>query len=434
MGRYFFGLPTLAIIIASAAIALATDRSYCEAPHPVPIVPNPVTSTLLQVFVLSRHGDRSPLFSVPKERKDKRVHWNCTLAAPIRSLTTNKSLTSGAGIYFLYDNNGAGVFGNEDGWNGNCATGQLTEVGGEMCTRMGAGLREIYIDKFHLLPDSLTAKDVEMFYLRTTDYPRTHESLASLMEGLYPVDKHLGVYLPVHIIPVATDYLHPNVAACPRLGQLVLENSVKNSEWMKRFNNVKPIIDKINVMVGTKGNPTWDNNYTVDTWADVFHARECHNMPYPCSQDGQTCVTQDMVDAICDLDSWQCAHMYIGNETSRLSSGPFFMDVYNAFATRVSSGKGPRYLHYSAHDSTIASVLAGLNYDGGFPPYASTVRIELWQTASGSSPQFAVQMIYNNRVIRPPECSADMCPLKQFQDMISSRLTIRDAARECAKK
>ena len=339
-----------------------------------------------------------------------------------------------SGIYFLYEVHGAGIFGNEEQWNGNCQTGQLTEKGGEMCTWMGAGLREIYIDKFHLLPDSLTEKDTDLLYLRTTDFQRTRESLASLMEGLYPADKHVGVYLPVHIIPVETDYLHPNTGVCARLGQLVTKNTVKSQDWMKRFNSVKQILDRVNVIAGTKGIVTYDDNYTCDAWADIFHARECHNMPYPCSADGQTCVTQDMVDAICEVDSWDACNAYVGDETNRLSGGPFFMDVSKSFGTRISSGKGPRYIHYSAHDSTIAMVLASLKFDGGFPPYASTVRFELWQTAFGSSPQYAVQIIYNNRVIRPPECSADMCPLNEFQSMVSSRLTIRDPARECAKQ
>jgi len=422
------------VIVASTFIVFAGDTDYCEAPLPLSIVPNPITSTLLQVIVISRHGDRSPTNAIPNETKDTRISWNCTLPAPMRSLTANSTLNSGAGIYFLYANHGAGIFGNEDGWNGNCQTGQLTQLGGEICTRMGTGLREVYVDKFQLLPDTLTPKDTDLFHLRTTDYPRTRESLASLMEGLYPAEKRVGVFLPVDIIPVETDYLHPNSGACARLGQLIDNNTYKNPEWMKKFNSVKDIFDRINDIGGTKDSSTFNSNYDVSNWADVLHARECHNMPYPCKADGKTCITQDMVDAICEVDSWDSCRCYIGDETNRLAAGPFFVDVATYFTDRVSSGRGPRYIHYSAHDSTIATVLASLKYDGGFPPYASTMRFELWQTSAGSNPQYAVQMIYNNKVVRPPECSADMCPLNEFQGMVNSRLTIKNAAKECARK
>jgi len=425
----------LGIIAIIINIVYSKDTAYCEAPIPTPIIPNPTNSQLLQVFVLSRHGDRSPLFAIPKEYNDNRIFWNCTLPTPLRSLTTDKTLSSGSGIYFLYENYGSGIFGTKQVWNGNCQTGQLTQIGGEMCTRMGAGLRNIYVDKFHLLPETITQKDAdEIFHLRTTDFVRTRESLASLMEGLYPTDKRLGVYIPVSIIPVSTDYLHPNSGACPRLGQLITNNTVNNAEWKRRYQSVKAVLDKVNEIGGTKGSSTFDDNYTVGAWADVFHARECHGMPFPCTEDGATCVSQDMADALYEVDNWQACNAYIGDETERLSAGPFFVDVANAFSSRVSSGKGPKYIHYSAHDSTIAIVLASLKYDGGFPPYASTVRFELWQTQTGSSPQYAVQIIYNNRVIRPPECGDDMCPLNQFQGMVNSRLTIRDKDKECAKK
>jgi len=421
----------LAIIVN---VVLSKDTGYCEAPIPQPLIPNPATSTLIQAFVLSRHGDRSPLYALPKEYDDKRIYWNCTLPTPMRSLTSNKTLSDGAGIYFLYEQYGTGIFGKQEVWNGNCQTGQLTQIGGEMCTRMGAGLRSVYVDKFHLLPETLTQKDADMIHLRTTDFVRTRESLASLMEGLYPTDKRLGVYLPVSIIPVSTDYLHPNVGSCARLGQLIVSNTQKSTEWMRRFASVKAVLDKVNEIGGTQHNSVFDDNYTVDGWADVLHARECHGKPYPCTADGKTCITQDMADTLYEVDNWDCCNMYLGDETQRLAAGPFFVDVATAFTNRASTGKGPRYIHYSAHDSTIATVLAALKYDGGFPPYASTVRFELWQTQGGSSPQYAVQMIYNNNVIRPPECSSDMCPLNQFQSMVSSRLTIHDKVKECARQ
>ena len=56
------------------------------------------------------------------------------------------------------------------------------------------------------------------------------------------------------------------------------------------------------------------------------------------------------------------------------------------------------------------------------------MRFELWQTSESA---YAVQMIYNNKAMRPQECQADTCPFDQFQNMIKSRLTIHDVRREC---
>ena len=77
------------LVVGAALLVGATDRSYCEAPHPVAVPPDPVTSQLLQVVVLSRHGDRSPLRPFPNEHLDKNVVWNCTFRAPLRAFTTD---------------------------------------------------------------------------------------------------------------------------------------------------------------------------------------------------------------------------------------------------------------------------------------------------------------------------------------------------------
>lgn len=480
----------IVLLAAVAALVGATDRGYCEAPHPVAVPPDPITSQLLQVVVLSRHGDRSPLRPIPNEYLDKRVVWNCSFRAPLRAFTADARLqsttfvfflfslslyftthfthvslkkttkttfftitittTTNRGLYYLYDEHGTGVFGDNSSWNGNCEAGQLTARGGEMCAQMGAGLREIYVDKFGLLPAALGAGDADLLYLRTTDFVRTRESLASLMEGLYPADRRAGVYLPVHVVATDADYMHPNVVACPRLAQLVEKNTVANPEWMAHFARVRPVLARVNALAGTANMSGFDSAYTVDAWADILHARECHDLPYPCARDGRACVTQDMVDALADAAAWEAAHLYAGDEAQRLAAGPFFMDLARIFAARVSHGthstqgarmphastraSTARYHHYSAHDSTIDTVVSALKVDGGFPPYASTVRFELWQTAPAPAPAYAVQIVYNNRVLQPPECSAPMCPLSDFLAMVNTRLTIRNKDLECARR
>jgi len=214
----------------------------------------------------------------------------------------------------------------------------------------------------------------------------------------------------------------------------LLPLNIATQDWMKRYLQLKPTLDAINKIAGTTNVSAFDDGYSGGAWPDIFHSRECHNMPYPCSEDGQTCVTQDMVDKVYDFGSWAYCRIYGGDELNRLTGGPVLMDISGRFTDRI-SGRGARYVHYSAHDTTLAIVLAALKQeDCGYLPYASTMRFELWQTESGSSPKYAVQIIFNNKIIRPPECSADMCPLEEFQNMIKSRLTINDVQKECAKQ
>ena len=89
------------LLCVAVSVVFATDPSYCEAPFPRSIVPNPITSTLMQVFVISRHGDRTPQHVIPHEHKDTRIVWNCTLRTPMRSLTTDKNLEYGTFVNIL---------------------------------------------------------------------------------------------------------------------------------------------------------------------------------------------------------------------------------------------------------------------------------------------------------------------------------------------
>jgi len=296
-----------------------------------------------------------------------------------------------------------------------------------MCTRMGAGMRQIYVDKFHLLPETLTSANTDVLYLRSTDVSRTRESLLSVLEGLYPANTRHSVYLPITVYRSSTDYISPNVAKCPRVYQLVMDN-VNSSEWKSKYQSVKDVLDSINDIAGTKGDSTFDDGFSVIGWNEVFRARGCHSMPYPCTPDGKTCVTQEMVDAILEVGKWQAAHMYYGEELYRLVLAPIMDDILKSFDSRISTGKGPKYIHYSGHDSILFPLVAALNGDLDLPPYASSIRIELWQTSDSS---YGVQMIYNNKALRPQECQSDTCPYDQFQNMIKSRLTIHDVRREC---
>ena len=335
-----------------------------------------------------------------------------------------------SGIYFKYDDQSKGLFGNTKLWNGNCQPGQLTRIGGEMCTRMGAGLREVYVEKFHLLPQTLTENDVSLLELHTTDIARTHESLVSVMEGLYPADRRSGVYIPVAVTP---SEITSGPLSCKRVFQLLALN-LQSKEWVSRYQDLKPSLDQINEICDAVNSSEFNTGYSAGGWPDVFHARECHNMPLPCSQDGKTCVDDKMADKVFDFTNWMTCRMFAGDEMNRLTSGAVFMGIADNFKSFVSSGKGPKYIHYSDHDTTIAMALAALKYNCESPPYASTLRFELWQTESGSSPKYAVQIIYNNNVIRPPECSDNMCPLDDFLGMVKSRLTIHDPVKECQQK
>jgi Histidine phosphatase superfamily (branch 2) len=64
--------------------------------------------------------------------------------------------------------------------------GQLTDTGRQTMARLGAHIRSVYVDKLGFLPSTWSQTAVESFYLRSSNFPRTFESVHSILCGLYP--------------------------------------------------------------------------------------------------------------------------------------------------------------------------------------------------------------------------------------------------------
>ncbi|KAJ2511999.1 hypothetical protein H4217_007106 [Coemansia sp. RSA 1939] len=72
-----------------------------------------------------------------------------------------------------------------------CNAGQLTDVGLHSVERVGAYLRELYVDKLGILPRAIDGADTsrpvsDWLYIRATDYSRVLQSTFALLTGLYP--------------------------------------------------------------------------------------------------------------------------------------------------------------------------------------------------------------------------------------------------------
>merc|ERR1719391_1260612 len=101
-------------------------------------------------------------------------------------------------------------------------------------------------------------------------------------------------------------------------------------------------------------------------------------------------------------------------------------------------GKKPKRMYvYSAHDDTVAPLLAALKvYNDLAPPYASAVLVELWENDAGAGP-FVRVYFRNDTSITPrspllltiPGCSAD-CPWSQFLQLTQDVIP-EDYEQEC---
>lgn len=120
---------------------------------------------------------------------------------------------------------------------------------------------------------------------------------------------------------------------------------------------------------------------------------------------------------------------------ARLKSGFLVREIFDRFYHKITGDLSPdrSIWIYSAHDSTIANVLNALGlFQPHFPPYASSIMFELYQTKS----DYYVQIFYKNTTseqltpMNIPRCGPK-CTLSQLNTIYEAILPTRDFDTEC---
>ncbi len=157
---------------------------------------------LLQVQLLTRHGDRTPVHALPSFLEN--VEWNCS-----DSVVEDVEEQDGLRLRKRY-------FPGRQALKGNCMLGQLTARGEEQLRSLGKNFRSLYIDKLRLLSrDRVEPAEV---FLRSTDVVRTVRSAYHFLAGLYPGANET---VDLHLIERPRDNAFPNRFFCPYYGSSI---------------------------------------------------------------------------------------------------------------------------------------------------------------------------------------------------------------------
>ncbi|TFY72718.1 hypothetical protein EVG20_g315 [Dentipellis fragilis] len=133
---------------------------------------------------------------------------------------------------------------------GECLLGQLSDLGKETTHNYGLALRRLYVDRLKFLPITLSRQSDA--YFRSTNIPRTIESLQEIIHGLYPVANCSPGVAPVLRVRNGRDEnLLGNTLACKRLSVLLVNFA---DAAAAAYNPVlEPLDEKISKYIG--GNP-----------------------------------------------------------------------------------------------------------------------------------------------------------------------------------
>lgn len=328
--------------------------NYCVADLPEPAL-EPI-GVLQSVHVVFRHGDRSPIASLPQNNVD---WYDC--GAPAQELVFT-------GLGHIPVSTSVRLPLRDDMWKGDCGFGQLTTRGYTQLQELGTALKNRYNSAF---PNKIELGDIRV---RSTDVPRTLQSLQALLSKFVEVPP--GTFFNLSMIPKTLDHFAPPGFTCPKLTALVKSSP----DAFKDFKSVtgdlqKTVSSSLHLSVSLKGEELYD----------IFQCSKCHDKPLP--------INEQTFKTITNLGEWWSFLLF---DPSRVEEYSLRVGgIWNEIIANMNNG-GKVHL-YSSHDTTIMALLAGLQSvpKVPWPPFRSQLIFEHWIQNSVST----IRIVYNNQVV-----------------------------------
>lgn len=300
---------------------------------------------------------------------------------------------------------------------------------------LGQLLRRRYITDTYsgFLTDNYTRTEV---YVRSTDYDRTLMSVEAQLSALFPPvgewrfhDSLQWQPIPVHTQPKSQDnLLRGHTADCPVYAELrreeldTAESKAIEEEYYDFFQKLKNYTGVVPLNLS--------NIWEIEDTLFVENA-SMYGLP--------SWLSPEELASLRNLSAYTLSFMFDSLEKKRLTAGTWVEKVRNDTFGRVAgepSLNGSKLFLYSAHDTTMATMMAALGvWDGKLPAYASAFLIELLSDDQG----YYIQMFHRNdtfsddiRAMSVPGCAGGTrCTLEEFKTLTDPILLEDDWQRVC---
>lgn len=373
---------------------------------------------LASVFVVIRHGDRTPMTSflgVP--RPSPRL--GCTMdpqflqsvpqlrgfLADMEAQRDRQPARSDFAHWALYPQ------------HSECSSSQLTGVGAVQHLLNGLALREKYVKGRGLFGPRFSPST--QLDLRSTLISRTYQSAVALLYAFLP--RFNLTELDIHAARnsmFCSPGLVPGIC-CSNLVKLKQEadkgphrRGERNPAWL-------PAMGALSEVFGVRVNHLpWPT-----ALVDLLQGHACHGLPLPCG-DGGNCVTAQLMDklwALVDSDARSFTQNSRYDRYCRTIVHSLLLEILTNME-RVTRNQSPvKFTLFSGHDLTVTPLLQALGvHDGKWPHYATRVVFELYRKLRAQGAHY-IRVVHNGRDITPRvrfcrgRTEAGMCPLKYFQ-------------------
>ncbi|KAJ2080201.1 hypothetical protein H4R24_003251 [Coemansia sp. RSA 988] len=383
----------------------------------------PQQVSVVHVDLLTRHGERTPVAHRIPAISPK--NWNfCAIGNRLHQdfLRTIGHPTNGPDtpqgsvrqwqnhIFKHNSRNGGAVFGissaeaqhpndSSQPTAATCGFGQITDLGRQSMTALGAHMRALYVDTLGFLPASLESGGRDGLYLRTTSYTRALESLQHTLGGLYPDPPAGSQPLRIHVRPSERDNMFPDFECKNMVRQFVKLNTQSLERVADEYEQLYQDMLKIPSLKSffdTEFKP--GKAGVAISVLDIIAPMRVHGLPLPEGVDDKLISRVAHMAAVEYLHSgWDMAAL------TRMQLGRLVYELAGKIASAAEADRAnasiqqPRLGIYSGHDTTLAPLLAVFGHDAAvrehrapkdliWPPFAASIRVELLKDTTTPHP------------------------------------------------
>ncbi|KAI5189808.1 lysophosphatidic acid phosphatase type 6 [Nematocida sp. AWRm77] len=356
------------------------------------------------IHLVHRHGERTPLMFGPHDK----TKWNmCERVSKIGYVIPQSSpgifdrmkrmanyLATGhaEAMSFSISLNSARQF--------NCAPGQLTDVGRRNLFGLGMWFKTRYHDNKKFISSSFQEEE---FFLRSTNFQRTLESLQSLMQGIFR--SHTGE-ININVNDLTADTLGCN-RYCPNLKTLRNQSHEQlKAAFAKKGKAISEYFAKTFSPSFTSLSP-----YSI---YDLVASSRAHGFSRFRS------VPKSIMD---DLEQYSISLWFNHLNTKEalgMNTGCLMKEISEQMLQKTQSPLLKRKVSiFSAHDVTVYPMLMALGvHTKKWPKFGANIIFELLRDAN--TQQRYVNVLYNGSSIRVPKCRGSgsagqsLCTLEEF--------------------
>lgn len=284
--------------------------------------------------------------------------------------------------------------------------GQLTDAGWLQHSQLGSKMRQRYAVDDPLLSASFDSTQV---YIRSTDYNRTIRSAESQVQGLYPELTIPAISELMHVIPGADDFMLRADKACSLLSQH-FEAVYYSPETVSLMLRNSDLLQTTSEMLGSD---PMQASLLFSKVVDNLICNQFAGNPLPPQ------ATETYMQKAVALFNELFALPYQSDENARLYSSAFFLELSELLQGVENQSEPSKFRLYSAHDTTVAGILAGLQvYDHLQPPFASSL---IFEVSAPVNSEYQVRVEYNDQTMAIPGC-ADPCSVSVFLALLRERV------------